>query len=169
MQQLSKSIVIVARVTSTAVRRSQFQQFSHPMLPSPSLLLFFPLFLAFLRADEIPRNELLVSISSPSSCLPSQSSLRLALLSSSVLLAAPLPPRRAIVSSTRRSLSTSSRVRSRGNSDVHRIDSNRAQTAASSVPGIRLEIARNSQFERFLRNLTPFSLYKISEIETVWF
>lgn len=92
-----------------------------------------------LRADEIPRNELLVSISSPSSRLPSQSSLCLFLSS---------PPRHfrrrvAIASSTRRSLSLSSgsRVRSPGNSDE--LFARDRPFKSRFVPGIRLEIARN--------------------------
>lgn len=72
---------------AAVLQRSQFEQFSHPMCdPFPSSLFLSP-YHASLRANEIPRNELLVSISSPSAFPRAIFPVSLALL---VLSTAPL-------------------------------------------------------------------------------
>lgn len=114
-----------------------------------------------LRADEILWNELLVSISSPSSRLPSQSSFCLCALL--VLSAAPLPPpgRNRIFHSP---ISLSSfRILESVHQETRTMFAWDRLFKSRFVPGIRLEIARNfveaissglSRLQRLVRPLT---------------
>lgn len=117
----------------------------------PSLYPFPHFAPSSLRANEIPRNELLVSISSPSSRLPSQSS---SLRSSCSLC------RATSAAESQSHLPFSSRVLESVRQETRTMFARDRLFKSRFVPGIRLEIARNfveaisSGLFRLVRSLT---------------